>query len=262
MGINEQGKRADDLLEGLLLSLEVSETTTVGRVGAESSAASSWATTSTSTATEAAAVTSTATSTAASATTTTTESTTSATISTAVIWARSSEVDTNATAGDVNTVTGLESSSGLLDGIEVNVSETLQVTALTVSREGDTADGAIWLESLHDELVVGLERHVTEEEGVGWCAALVTELASTGGCEAVGVVGLWWAGSAEVDVELAAIKGGTLLCGVCLGGVVSIGELDVSESLGATRFAVSDNASAAFTEFLELGLEHGLVNIP
>jgi hypothetical protein len=155
------------------------------------------------------------------------------------------------------TVQSLKGSSGLLNGAEVDVSETLERTSVTVGRERDTGDVAVFLEDLLDALVGAVEGKVAEEESVGGGAALVTVLVGAGA-----LVGLL-AGGAEVDVQRTAVKLVLVHLGLGLSSVGSVGELDVSETLGAAALTVGDDtASGDVTEALELAAEPVLIDVP
>jgi hypothetical protein len=213
--------RADDLqdlpilrdvsaryLEGDLLALEVAEATTVvGRAATASTTSAAASTT-----VEATAATSTSTSTTVkAATATSTTAGESAATSTSVVGAGSGIVETDSTSSNVGAVESLESGSGLLDGGEVDISETLGLAALLIGGEGDTGDCAVLGEVLGDHVVGGLERDVSNEQSVGGGTLLVTEslaaiVAAVG--EALVIVG---AGSAEVNVHVATIKLGPIL---------------------------------------------------
>ena len=151
----------------------------------------------------------------------------------------------------------LKSSSSLLDGAEVDVSEALERAGVTVGGERDTGDVAVLLEDLLDALVGAVEGEVAEEEGVGRSAALIPVLVG-----ARALVGLL-AGSAEVDVEATAVKLVLVHLGLGLGSIVGAGELDVAEALGAAALAVGDDtATRDLTEALELTAEPVLINVP
>jgi hypothetical protein len=116
-------------------------------------------------------------------------------------------------------------------------------------------------ESLAEDVLVGLEGDVTDEKGVGLWVLGVTELGSTlGGALPWRSVVTW---SREVDVGLAAIDQSTLLGGKSLGGIGSVGKLDVTETLGAARLTVRDDAGASdLTELLELAVQPLVIDVP
>jgi hypothetical protein len=258
--INEK-RRATSLVEALLLTLEVTEAATVG---AEATTAATTTVTSTTAATSttvakattasstAAATTSAEAAATATSATATTESTTAT-----VVGAGSSVVNADGTTLNILAVQSLEGSSSLLSCGEVDVSEALERAGVAVGGERDTGDAAVLGEDLLDRVVGAVERQVAEEEGVGRSTALVAVL---GG--AVVLCGLL-TGSAEVDVQIAAIK--LRLVHLFLGGgsLSSSGELDVSETLGATGLAVGDDTAAGdVTEPLELAAEPVLIDVP
>jgi hypothetical protein len=138
--------RANRLVKRLASTLEVTETSTVGRT----TTTTATATTVTETATTTAATTTTAT-TVAKATTTTTTATATAVTETAtaatteatgVVVTGSSKVQADVAAIDVSAVQALESSLGLIDGAELDVTEALGGTSLAVGRETDAVDAS------------------------------------------------------------------------------------------------------------------------
>jgi hypothetical protein len=157
---------------------------------------------------------------------------------------------------------------------EVDVSETLERTSVTVGGERDTGDVAVLSEDLLDALVAALEGDVAEEEGVAGRATLVAVLVATG----TGV-GLLLAGSAEVDVQLATVELELVHLLLGLGSIGSVGELNVTETikvsegsrimrsgdipLGAAGLTVSDDTAANdLTEALELATEPVFIDVP
>jgi hypothetical protein len=169
-----------------------------------------------------------------------------------------SVVDTDGTAADVLAVQSLKSGGSLILGAEVDVSETLEGTGVAVGGKRDTGDVTVLLEDLLDALVGALERDVAEEESVAGRAALVTVLVGTG------TVGIGLStGSAEVDVELTTVKLVLVHLLLGLGGIGSVGELDVTESLSTASLTVSDDTAANnLTEALELAAEPVLIDVP
>jgi hypothetical protein len=248
------------LVKALLLTLEVTEAATVG---AEATTAATTTVTSTTAATSTTvAEATTASSTAAATSTTVAEATaTSATASTeattAVVSTGSSVVNADGTTLNILAVQGLERSGGLLGCCEIDVSKALERAGVTVGREGDTGNATVLGEDLLDRIVGAVKGQVAEEKGVGRSAALVTVL---GGAV---VLGRLLAGSAEVDVQVAAIKFRLVHLLLGSGSLSSSGEFDVSETLGATGLAVGDDTAAGdITEPLELAAEPVLIDVP
>lgn len=250
-------------LESDLLALEVAEATTVG--GSEAAAATATRTTTATATTTAATV--------AEATTATTATTTATATATAEatgaaeaagaagVVTGSSVVDANGAALDVGAVESLQGGGSLLLGLEVDVAEALRVAGLTVGRQRDAGDGAVLAEVLGDDLVGGVEGDVADEQRVAGGGALVA--VAVGAVAGTLAVLLGGAGSAEVDVHLAAIE---LVLVHLLLGLLSIGgagELNITEALGAAALAVGDDADAGdLAELLELALEPLLVDGP
>mgnify|MGYP001596329099 FL=1 len=116
-------------------------------------------------------------------------------------------------------------------------------------------------ESLAEHVLVGLEGDVADEKGVGlWVLGITVGLgASVGAVLWCGVV----TGSREVNVGLATVDESTLLGLEGSGGIGGVGELNVTETLGATRLAVGDDASASdLTELLKLAVQPLVINVP
>jgi hypothetical protein len=116
-------------------------------------------------------------------------------------------------------------------------------------------------ESLAEHVLVGLERDVTDEKGVGlWVLGVTVGLgAGVGAVLWCGVV----TGSGEVNVGLATIDESTLLGLEGSGGIGRVGELNVTETLGAARLAVGDDASASdLSELLKLAVQPLVINVP
>lgn len=130
-----------------------------------------------------------------------------------------------------------------------------------VSWKSDIDDSAVSTESLADDILVGLERDVTNEESVGLWVLLVT----VGLGASVGAV-LWCsvvAWGREVNVGLTSIDKSTLLGGQSLSGIGGVGELNVTETLGAAGVAVRDDTGAGdLTELLELAVQPLVINVP
>ena len=116
-------------------------------------------------------------------------------------------------------------------------------------------------ESLTKSVLVNLEGDVTDEKGVRLWVLGVTVLLGT-------LVGtLTWSGgvtrSREVNVGLTTIDESTLLSLKSLGGISRVGELDVTETLGAASGLVTDDTgSGDLTELLELTVEPLVINVP
>lgn len=118
-------------------------------------------------------------------------------------------------------------------------------------------------EELRDRVLVGTEGDVADKQGVALRAGLVTEVPSAGLGAVLVVVVVGWAASSVVEVDLATINLGVLLGVVSLGSVGRVDVLDITETAGATRVAVGDNANTRkLTEALELLAEPLLVDVP
>jgi hypothetical protein len=116
-------------------------------------------------------------------------------------------------------------------------------------------------ESLAEHVLVGLERDVADEKGVGlWVLGITVGLgAGVGAVLWCGVV----TGSGEVNIGLATIDESTLLGLEGSGGIGGVGELNVTETLGAARLTVGDDTSAGdLTELFELAVQPLVVNVP
>jgi hypothetical protein len=256
-----EGKRqAMSLVKALLLTLEVTEAATVGAEAATAATTTVTSTTATTSTTVAEATTASTTAAATSATVTeaTTTSATATTEATAaVVSAGGSVVNADSTTLNILAVQGLEGSGSLLGSSEIDVSEALERAGVAVGREGDTGNATVLSEDLLDRVVGAVEGQVAEEEGVGGSAALVTVLGGTV------VLGGLLAGSAEVDVQVATIKLRLVHLFLGSGSLSSSGELDVSETLGATGLTVGDDTAAGdVTEPLELAAEPVLIDVP
>jgi hypothetical protein len=257
----DQWQRANaTFLEGDLGTLELRDGS-LALVEATTAATEATTTTSTTTTTaaEATATTTTATTTATEATTTSTA--TEATTATTVGRAGSAEVETQSTALKLEAVHGTVSSLGLLNGGVLDVTETLGAAGLGVSGQADAEDTTVLTEGVTESILGSAEGKVANEESVGGGAGGVTEGAGTVlGALALGLV---VAGDGVVEVDGAAIDIGTLLSGHSLGGIGSVGELDVTETAGAARVTVGhDTAASELTELAELLLEPGLIDVP
>lgn len=258
--------KARCLVEADLGTLEVTEATAVERTATTAATATAvtkataTAATSTTTTTVAEATTaSTAAAAEAAAATATTATEATATAASVAVVTGSSEVETDGTASNLGTVEGLESGAGLLCRGEVDVTEALEGTSLTVGGKRDTGDVTVLLERLLDSLVCAVEGQVTKEQSVAGSRALVTELVGT----VESLVGRLLTGSGEVNVERAAIKLVSHHLLLSLSSGISRLELDVTEALGATSLAVAnDTAAGNGTELLELAVEPVLINVP
>lgn len=208
-------------LESYLGALEVVEAATVG---GETTATATTSTTSA--AATAVAEATTATTTAATSTEATAASATATTVTAAVVVTGRSEVDADVAAINVLSAQTIKSSLGLLDVGELNVSETLGGTSLTVGGKRDTGNLAVLAESLTDGLVGRVEGEVSDEQSVAGSAALVTELLGAGGT----LVLVLRAGLAEVDVQGTAVE--VRVVKSLLGRLSSVGgcELNVTET--------------------------------
>jgi hypothetical protein len=243
-------------LEGDLGALELRDGS-LSLVEATAKAATA-TTTTTATAAEATATTATATTAATEATTTTTATeTTAATVGRA----RGAEVQTQSAALKLEAVHGTVSSLGLLNGGVLDVTETLGAARLGVSGQADAKDTTVLTEGVTESILGSAEGKVANEESVGGRAGGVTEGAGTVlGALALGLV---VTGDGVVKVDGTAIEIGTLLSFHSLGGIGSVGVLDVAETAGAARLTVGhDTAASELTEGAELRLEPVLIDVP
>lgn len=208
-------------LEGYLVALEVVEAATVGG----ETTATTTATTTSATATAVAKATTAAT-TAATAAAASTEAATATTVTAAVVVTSGSKVDANVTAVNILSAQTVKSGLSLLDSGELNVSEALGGTSVTVGGERDTGNLAVLAESLANGVVGGVEGEVSNEQSVAGSAALVTELLGASST----LVLVLLAGLAEVDVQSTTVKVG-IVEGL-LGRLRSVGgcELNVTET--------------------------------
>jgi hypothetical protein len=132
---------------------------------------------------------------------------------------------------------------------------------LHVSWESDVSNGAVGTEGLTKSVLVNLEGDVTDEEGVGlWVLGVTVLLGTLGGT-------LTWSGvvtrSGEVNVGLTTVDESTLLGLESLGGVGGVGELNVTETLGAASGLVADDTSTGdLTELLKLAVQPLVINVP
>ena len=245
------------LVEALLLALEFAEATTVGAEPTTAAATSSTASATSSTVAKATAAASTTTAEAATTSTATTSTAAAKATASTIVGTRSSVVDADSTALDILTVQSLESSSSLLGGGEVDVSETLERAGVAVGGKGDTSDAAVLGEDLLDGIVGAVKGQVAEEESVGGSAALVAVFVGAS------VLVRLLTRSAKVHVQLATIELILVHLLLSLGSVGGISKLDVTKALGAPRLAVSnDTAANDVAEALELAAEPVLINVP
>lgn len=203
-----------NLLEGDLGALERTKATAVG---GRTTATATSTTTTTTAATTATVTAETATATTAAATTTTTESTTLG-----ALGLLSSIVQTAGATSEVGTVPG-NGSLGLLDGRELDVTETLGLAGLAVGGETDRDDLTALGKGTTDIILSGVEGQVSDEEGIG-------SLTLRGVVEGLGTSLLLGAGLREVDADGATVN---LLTGKGQSsvGALSVGKLDVSETI-------------------------------
>lgn len=127
--------------------------------------------------------------------------------------------------------------------------------------KSDVLDLAVGTESLAEHILIGLERNVADEKGVGFGVLGVTVGLGAG----IGT--LLWRGVVtwcrEVDIGLTTINQCTLLGLESGSGVGRVGKLDVSEALGAARLAVRDDTSASdLTKLLKLAVQPLVINVP
>lgn len=150
---------------------------------------------------------------------------------------------------------------GLLNRAVLDVTETLGTAGLGVSRQTDAEDTTVLAEAVTQSVLRGAEGKVTDEQSVTSGTSLVTERAGT----VLGTVTILvvLTSSGVVKVDGTAVNISTLLSGHSLGGIGSVGELNVTETTGATRVTVSHNAGASeLTELAELALEPLLIDVP
>jgi hypothetical protein len=212
-------------LESHLLALEVAEATTVGRETTTAAARISTTTTA-STATATTTVTKATTTSATATAATSTEAAATATTVAAAVVTGSCEVDADVASINVLAAQTVKSSLGLLDGSELNVSETLGGAGVAVGGQGDTVDLTEGAEGLADGVVGRVKREVANEQCVARLAALVTKLLGTRGA----VIRLLLTRLAEVDVQSTAVE--VRVVESLLGSLrlSSIAELNVSET--------------------------------
>jgi hypothetical protein len=114
---------------------------------------------------------------------------------------------------------------------------------------------------LANHVLVSLEGKVANKESIRRWVLGVTELLRT----VVGTV-LWCGvvtGSSKVDVGDTAIDLTVLLGGKSFSCISSVGELNISETLGAAGLPVSHDTSAGkLTELLELAVQPLVINVP
>lgn len=243
-------------IANLLLTLEVTEPSTVGA----STTATARSTTS-STVAEAAATTTSATTASAVTKATTTAASTTTTSTSTTVWARSSIIETDRASSNINTHHVVISILSILNGSEANVSETLWCTGLHISWQSDVGNGTVSTESLTKSVLVSLEGDVANEQSIRLWILGITELLST-------LVGLLtWCGvvtgGGEVNIGLATINKSSLLSLESRCGISRVGELDVAETLGATRLSVADDTGTSdLSELLEFAVKPLIVNIP
>lgn len=248
-------------LEGDLLALEVTETSTVGgRRAVEAAATTATATTAST------AVTESTTASAATATTSVLEASTATATATAeattlVGLTGGRVVETNVTAIDIGTVHGLKSTGGLLGAGELDVSVTLGGAGVTVGGNADGVDGTVLAEVAGKAVLGGVERKVAGEESGRGNALLVAVLCGTV-VGAVATILLGLTRRAEIDSQGTAIELDTVLGVEGLDSGIDVGKLNVGETLGATRVGVGDDTDGDGGELLELTAEPVLVDVP
>lgn len=202
-------------LEGHLLARELSNTATVLAASVKSSTTATTASTTTSTGT-----------------TTATTTTAASTTATAVVGTGRAVVQADGTAVQVSTVEVSEGLASLVNGRELDVTETLGAARLRVGGKTDAHNVTAGTEHLVNGVLVGAEGQVTNEQSLAFGASLVTERASAGlgALAAVALVLVGGTTSSVVEVDLTTIKLGVLLGRIGLGGVDGVVVLDVSES--------------------------------
>ena len=224
-------------------------------VSTESSTTTSSTATSSTSVTESTSTTSSATSSTASVTTESTSAT-----SLVVVLPGRGVVQSDAPSGNILTGKSVQSCLGLVDILELDVSESLGGTSLPVGDESDRLNATVLAEGLVDGVLVGLERQVSDEKSLGRLGGLVAKLA---GSLLPGTVGRGGSGRGKVDVDLSSVNllSVHLLDG--LGGILDVDELDVSESSRLLGGSVEhDSGGRDLTELVKLGLEPVVVDVP
>lgn len=255
-------KSTESLIEGHLGAGRLDDTAGPGAASgsttstaAESTTASA-TTTSTSTSSVTTESTSSTTSSAASATA---AKATSATATLSVVLLGRGVVDSDRSSAELRAVHGLEGLGGLVDATELNVTEALGGTGVSVGREGDSLDVSKVTECLVDAVLVGVERQGAEEKGLGGVRLAVTKLVGPlFGHVVPGGSGVSVVDSDVSAIDLLAVHG---LDG--LGGSLDVGKVDVTETLGSLRVSVKhDSGRDDLAALLELGSEPVVVDVP
>jgi len=152
-------------LEGLLGSLEGTEATTASTtttVTTETATSTTTASTTTTVTTETTTATTTTASEATTASTTTTVTTESTSVTLGLL---AGKIQAAGATGELGTVEG-NSTLGLLDGRELNVTETLGLTGLTIGRETNRDDLTALGKGTAEIILRGLEGQVSDKESV------------------------------------------------------------------------------------------------
>lgn len=134
--------------------------------------------------------------------------------------------------------------------------------SLAIGWQTDAVDIAVLGKVLANHIVSGIEAQVTTPDGGSWLSWGVAELLLTV------VAALLWSGvlvawCAEVDTDVAVVEKGLVLGLEGFGSIISVAELDVSETLASARVAVGDDADTCeLSELLKLTSEPLLVDVP
>jgi hypothetical protein len=116
-------------------------------------------------------------------------------------------------------------------------------------------------ESFSNNVLVGIKRQVTHEEGVRGRVTGITILLGT----VVGAISRCGVGArgSQVDVGSTAVDLGTLLSIQGSGGIGRVGKLDISIALRTARISVSyDTGTDKLTKFLKLAVQPLVVDVP
>jgi len=210
------------------VALEVTKAATVGRSTATATTTSTAATIAKS-ATTASAAAATATIVKAATTAATTATTAAEAATAGVVVTGSGKVQADVAAVDVGAVQALESSLGLVDRAELDVTEALGGAGLAVGGQTDAVDAAELGEVAGQGVGGGVEGNVADEQGGGRSALLLVTEGVGAGTDLVLVVAAVAvvSGGAEVALEGTAVEVGTVLGVEGLGGGIDVGELDV-----------------------------------
>jgi hypothetical protein len=156
-------------------------------------------------------------------------------------------VKTDGTATDISAVEVTHGLTSLINRGELNVSKALRASRLGVGRQTDSENGTLLLESLTDNILVGVEGKVSDEQGRALGAGLVTVRASTRLSFVTGSALLRSVtGFGVVEVDGTAVNLRVFLGFVGSLGAGSLDVLDVTESRNLSKLA-GLNESAVFS---------------